>query len=96
MKLIPVIHTVDLNQVTYNIDLCAGNDVNKLFLIDHRVKSDSIKKMEGYVNYIRERYPTIKIGVNFLQLDAKDAIIKAEEMKLNFLWADKSHIEKFR
>lgn len=93
-ELIPVIHTVNHEQVIYNAKLCADNGISKIFLIDHRIDDDSIKKMDEYLNYIRDMiHPKMDIGVNFLQLDTKDAMIKAEEMKFDFLWADKSYIE---
>ncbi len=91
-EIIPVIHTVSTEQVIYNATLCAANGINKIFLIDHR--TDDINIMEKYVNYVKEMVcPNMDIGVNFLGLNTKDAMIKAEELKLNYLWADKSYIE---
>lgn len=92
-ELIPVIHTIDHKQVIYNAELCANNGISKLFLIDHRIDDNSIQKMNDYVSYIRHMFPYMEVGVNFLQLDTKDAMIKAEEMELDFLWADKSYID---
>jgi predicted TIM-barrel enzyme len=91
-ELIPVIHTVDIEQVVYNIKLCDANGIKKVFLIDHRITDDSVKKTENYINYIREFHPTIDIGANFLGKDTKDAMILAEKLKLDYLWADKSYI----
>ena len=94
-KIIPVIHTVDFKQVIYNANVCVGNGINKIFLIDHRITDDSIDKMINYIDYIKDMInPSMEIGVNFLQLDTKDAMIKAEELKLDFLWADKSYISE--
>ena len=95
MKIVPVIHTVDFKQVIYNVNVCVGNGINKIFLIDHHITDDSIVKMTNYIDYIRDMInPSMEIGVNFLQLDTKDAMIKAEDLKLDFLWADKSYISE--
>ena len=33
-KIIPVIHTVDIYQVMYNVEMCVNNGINDIFLID--------------------------------------------------------------
>lgn len=95
-KIIPVIHTIDLQQVKYNVNLCHNNGINDIFLINHTIRSWSKASaaFETYFNWIRETYPSMKIGVNYLQLPTLDAMIEAKRIGFDYLWADKSYIHK--
>ena len=92
--IIPVIHTVDLEQVKYNVKLCVDNGINDVFLIDHRITDDSIKNLQIYYNWINYTYPKMKVGVNYLQLDTMAAKKLAEKVGFDYIWADKSYIEE--
>lgn len=93
-KIIPVIHTLNINQVKYNIELCANNGVNDIFLIDHRITEQSLINTESYINWIRTNFTNMKIGVNYLQLTPLEAILEANRLQIDYLWADRSHINK--
>ena len=92
-KIIPVIHTIDWNQVKYNLDLCKDNGVDFVFLINHGFGPKCVETLQTYFNLSKEIYD-IKIGLNFLQLDTPEAmaIVNSMEIKPDALWVDKSYI----
>ena len=92
-KIIPVIHTIDLTQVKYNLDLCKNNGVDFVFLINHGFGPKCVDTLINYHNFAKENYD-IKIGLNFLQLDTPEAmaIVNSMETKPDALWVDKSYI----
>ena len=92
-KIIPVIHTLNLEQVQYNVKLCADNGIDSIFLIDHRPDENSLKNTEHYIDWIREDYPSMLIGANYLHLDTKEAIIESSRVGVDYLWADRSYID---
>ena len=93
-KIIPVIHTINLEQVQYNVNLCHNNGVNDVFLISHMIRDwkRASFEFEKYFNWIKETYPNMNVGVNYLQLPTLDAIKEAERLGFDYLWADKSYI----
>lgn len=93
---IPVIHTTDIEQVKKNIEVCARNGVNDVFLISHRINNwkEASKEFESYFNWIKEVYPTMNVGINYLQLDTYEAMIEANRVGFDYIWADKSYLDK--
>jgi predicted TIM-barrel enzyme len=93
-KIIPVIHTLNLKQVQYNIDICANNGIEDVFIISHEYRNpdDVIYHFRTYSDWIRNKYPDLKLGVNFLQLSTYDAVQEANNMKFDYVWADKSYL----
>jgi len=93
-KIIPVIHTINQDQVEYNVKLCRDNGIYDIFLIDHRITDESLLKTEKYIRWIREFIqPAINIGVNYLQLDTIAAMKEAHRLGADYIWADRSYIE---
>lgn len=92
--IIPVIHTINLDQVQYNINLCANVGITDVFLISHRIRDwkRASFEFETYFNWIRENYPTMKVGINYLQLATLEATIEANRIGFDYLWADRSYI----
>ena len=95
-KIIPVIHTIHLEQVQYNINLCQSNGIEDVMLISHRINNwkKASFEFETYFNWIRETYPTMSVGINYLQLPTLDAMNEAKRIGFDYLWADKSYIRK--
>lgn len=94
-KIIPVIHTVNLEQVQYNVNLCQANGINDVFIISHKVRDwkKAVYDFQTYLDWIKTTYPDMKVGANFLQLDTLPAIIESNRMKFDYLWADKSYLQ---
>jgi len=101
MKIVPVIHCLSAEQVMYNADVCYSNGIDFVFLIDHNLHSDI--DIKEYFYMIKDKYPGMAVGINYLQLDTFDAlseanILKSEclkySYKLDAVWADKSYITK--
>jgi len=92
-KIIPVIHTIDFNQVKYNLDLCKDNGVDFVFLINHGFGPKCVETLQNYFTLSKEIYD-IKIGLNFLQLDTPEAmaVVNSMSIKPDALWVDKSYI----
>ena len=86
--IIPVIHCVDWNQVNYNLDICSRNGIEMVFLINHTHKSDAVVTLSSLVHMAKLKYPKIKIGVNFLQLDTKESIELCEMIHADAIWSD--------
>jgi len=95
-KIIPVIHTINLEQVQYNTHLCHNNGINDVFLINHIIHNWKRASFDffNYLNWIKETYPDMNVGVNYLQLPTLDAIKETERIGFDYLWADKSYINK--
>ena len=95
-KIITVIHTINLEQVQYNVNLCHNNGVNDVFLISHMIRDwkRASFEFEKYFNWIKETYPLMNVGINYLQLPTLDAINEANRIGFDYLWADKSYIHK--
>jgi len=94
-KIIPVIHTINLEQVQYNVNLCQANGINDVFLISHKVRNwkKAVFDFQLYLDWIRTTYPTMKVGVNFLQLDTLPAVAESSILGFDYLWADKSYLQ---
>lgn len=92
-KIIPVIHTIDMNQVKYNLDLCKNNGIDFVFLINHGFGPKCVENLQTYFKLSKEMYD-IKIGLNFLQVDTPEAmaIVNSMSIKPDALWVDKSYI----
>lgn len=94
--ILPVIHTLNLEQVQFNIHLCHNNGIDDIFLINHLAHNwdNASLDFEIYFNWIKKVYPKMNVGVNYLQLPALDAIKEAERIGFDYLWADNSYIHK--
>lgn len=94
--IIPVIHTVNLEQVQYNVNLCQNNGINDVFLISHRVRDwkKASYDFQSYLDWIKSTYPNMNVGANFLQLDTLSAVVEAKKIGFDWLWADKSFLQR--
>jgi len=93
-ELIPVIHMVNQNQVMTNVKTCVESGIEKIFIINHQTTSQDLIKCSSVV---KEKYPNLWIGLNMLDVPAKDAILY--EFDFDGLWCDqsiKSEDYKFR
>jgi predicted TIM-barrel enzyme len=88
MKIIPVIHILDQDQVKTNIETCLSLGIDQVFLINMVRSWDAVSKLSGICKAMQDEYPRLWIGLNYLQLNNSDALEACAEMKANGLWAD--------
>jgi hypothetical protein len=84
-ELIPVIHMVNQNQVMTNVKTCVESGVQKIFIINHQTTSN---ELISCANKVKETYPNLWIGLNMLDVQAKDGILY--EFDFDGLWCDQS------
>jgi len=89
---------IDKEQVFYNIDICLKNKLDFIFLINHNYKIDSTKELTDIFYLIKEKYHTLKVGVNFLQLDTLEAVFYANNMITipDAIWCDNGYAEDIK
>ena len=94
----PVIHVLDHDQAGSNIEIAMEQGVAGVFLINHDFDADTFVPI---IQSVREAYPDIWLGVNFLAVTGKDAfprLAKLEEdgCTIDAYWADDARIEESR
>ncbi len=84
-KIFPVIHLVDYDQVTKNIDTCLSLGVNQVFIINHLT---NFNDLFFFANKARINYPELWVGVNVLDLTPRTVL----DLKLPYkgYWFDKT------
>lgn len=85
-----VIHVEDLEQTLINADYAYTNGADGIFLINHAVSTQSL--LDIYQE-VRKVYPNRWIGLNFLGLDAEEAMF-ATPTDANGLWTDNAEIDE--
>lgn len=90
-KFYPVIHVEDLRQTLLNADHAYGNGADGIFLINHTV---SVHSLQEIYREVRKKYPDQWIGLNFLGLEAEEAMA-AVPADANGLWTDNAEIDEF-
>ncbi len=83
-KLFPVIHIENIEQVFQNIEICLSEGVQGIFLINHY----SDNHLLYIANKVKEIYPNLWVGVNFLEL--KPSWVLNMEFKFESLWFDQT------
>jgi len=66
----PVIHVLDVEQTSRNIDIALDAGVAGVFLINHDF---AVEPFLPIVRTIRQRYPEIWLGLNFLAVTGEHA-----------------------
>ena len=105
MRISPVIHIKNWDQVDANLKICQENGIDFVFLINHYNSSNSNFMLEKMFYNTKEKYPDMAVGLNFLQLDTVDAFHYIEKMKVEHpywhstqgvdaIWADRAYIAK--
>ena len=93
---LPVIHVIDNEQVEANTRIAIGEGCPGIFLINHDF---SYPKFLPIIRYIREKFPHLWLGVNFLGVTGKDAFpvlsdLQCDGVNLNAYWADDARINE--
>lgn len=93
MEIWPVIHLHDLDLAYRNAVLAVENKANGVFLIhmggqDEQVLTTAL--------FLKERLPELKLGANFLSMEAVGAVRAARQIGLDATWSDNPGIRSDR
>lgn len=91
-EIIPVIHYVDHEQVMFNVDLCVSMGIESIFLINHNFTSQAIEELCKAILDVKEKYPKLWVGVNFLGIENRAALAFVRKHGANGLWCDNAHL----
>jgi len=87
-----VIHVFnDLSQVLENVRIAIGEGADGVFLINHSPRFFNWEKLWGMLVLIKGNYINFNIGLNFLDLSARDAI-KEVPLSAFGLWVDNAMV----
>lgn len=93
---IPVIHVLDAEQASSNIDIAIAAGVAGVFLINHDF---ALEQFLPIVRAVRKRYPELWIGLNFLAVTGEHAFpilgsLQQEGYRIDAYWADDACIDE--
>ena len=95
---LPVIHVLDNAQAERNVRIVIGEGAAGCFLINHDF---GVERFLPIVAHVRERFPALWMGVNFLAVTGKDAFpvlgkLQREGIAVDGYWADDARIDERR
>jgi uncharacterized protein len=93
---LPVIHVQDIAQVERNVRLAIGEGAAGVFLINHDF---AVAQFLPIIRHIRNRFPALWFGVNFLAVTGRDAFpvlgeLASEGITVDSYWADDARIDE--
>ena len=92
----PVIHALDLDQVAGNVRIAVAAGVAGVFLINHDFEKERLIPL---IRAVRDRWPGLWLGVNFLAVTGRDAFpilgeLEASGRPVDAYWADDAQIDE--
>ena len=95
---LPVIHVLDAPQAERNIQILIGEGAAGVFLINHDF---AVPQFLPVIRHIREKFPALWLGVNFLAVTGKDAFplladLQRDGAAVDGYWADDARIDERR
>jgi hypothetical protein len=93
---LPVIHVQNERQAESNVRILIGEGAAGCFLINHDF---GVERFLPIVAHVRERFPALWMGVNFLGVTGKDAFpvlgkLQREGIAVDGYWADDARIDE--
>jgi uncharacterized protein len=93
---LPVIHVQDKTQAERNVRVTIGEGAAGVFLINHDF---AFPQFLPIISYIRNKFPALWLGVNFLAVTGKDAFpqlgqLAREGVPVDGYWADDARIDE--
>lgn len=94
--ILPVIHVRDTAQAVRNVALAMGEGAQGVFLINHDFPHDDLLPI---VAQVRQRFPALWLGVNFLGVTGRDAFpvlgrLAGQGVEVDAFWADDARIDE--
>ena len=95
-SVLPVIHVQELGQVRRNVEIAISQGVQGVFLINHDF---GVEPFIPIITELRELFPNLWLGVNFLAVTGKDAFLRLGDLQQNGIpvdayWADDGRIDE--
>ncbi len=95
---LPVIHVLDVAQAERNARIAIGEGAAGVFLINHDF---AYPRLLPIIRHVREKFPALWLGVNFLAVTGKDAFpvlaqLGREGIPVDGYWADDARIDERR
>ena len=95
---LPVIHVTDNAQAERNARIAIGEGAAGIFLINHDFPYTEFLPI---IRHVRDRFPGLWLGVNFLAVTGKEAFpvlakLKADGTPVDGYWADDARIDERR
>ncbi len=95
---LPVIHVLDAEQAQKNIEVAISGGCPGVFLINHDFEKE---KLVPIIKEMRQTFPDVWIGVNFLAVTGKFAFpilgeLQAEGIQVDGYWADDARMDERR
>ncbi|MFK7858211.1 MAG: hypothetical protein AB8B64_05305 [Granulosicoccus sp.] len=92
----PVIHVMDVDQASRNVTIAMDAGAAGIFLINHDFP---VEPFLPIVRTIRERYPDVWLGLNFLAVTGEHAFpvlgnLQREGYRIDAYWADDACIDE--
>jgi uncharacterized protein len=93
---LPVIHVLDNEQATRNVQVAIGEGAPGVFLINHDFAYPAFLPI---IRHVRKRFPALWLGVNFLAVTGKQAFpvlgeLAREGIIVDGYWADDACIDE--
>ena len=93
---LPVIHVIDNAQAERNVRIAIGEGTAGVFLINHDFPYPQFLPI---IRHVRERFPGLWLGVNFLAVTGKEAFpvlanLEREGTPVDGYWADDARIDE--
>lgn len=93
---LPVIHVLDNAQAERNVRIAIGEGAAGVFLINHDF---AVPQFLPIIHHVRERFPGLWLGVNFLAVTGKDAFpvlaqLGRDGTPVDGYWADDARIDE--
>lgn len=93
MEIWPVIHLHNLDLTHRNAALAVENGVDGVFLIHMSGQDEQVLPT---ALFLKEKFPELKMGANFLSMRAVDAVRAARQIGLDATWSDSPGIRSDR
>lgn len=92
----PVIHVLSSEQATRNVTIAIEEECAGVFLINHDFE---VEQFLPIIREVRQRFPNMWIGVNFLAVTGKHAFpvlakLEANGYRIDGYWADDARIDE--
>jgi len=92
----PVIHVIDLDQAARNVAVAVRAGAAGVFLINHDFEAERLLPI---LRGVRERWPGLWLGVNFLAVTGRDAFpvlgqLESQGCPIDAYWADDARMDE--
>lgn len=84
-EIIPVIHMINEKQVSQNVETCLKCNIKKIFIINHVVTIEDLKRCA--IN-VKNKHPNLWVGINMLGSPVQESLNL--DINIDALWIDET------